>query len=407
MTRRVLFWFTADYPSVFKPYFDTQLAVMAEAGVDVIPIAFRPGPGPWSDLCLAEGLDQRVRFLADDLATLRTSLARTVSGLISRPFVHLPRLARASGAAGPLRRRLGFLVRGAGLPPVQPDALFVNNLETLVRLRFLRRTFPGTPLAFYYHGGEPASAVPVNLTEASLALRLPDIIFTNTRFSAADVVARGAPPEKVDVVPMGFRMEDYPLREVMPWPRAGEPVELVSIGRLSREKGHHIAIAAVAAMEQGSEIRCRYHLVGAGPERRRLEEQARALGLADRVVFHGPLDDSRLSALVDTVHVALQPSLELGDWAENQACVVQELMLRGVPVIASRSGGMPECLAPVWSESMPPPGDEAALANALSAVLGESAQTVGAQTFAARRFAEERFDARPTVRGMLSRLGLP
>lgn len=402
-----LFWFTADYPSVFKPYFDTQLAVMAEAGVEVLPVGFRPGPGPWSRLCVEQGLDARTRYVADDVAGVRRQGRSLAARLLADPRAVFPRLARVALEPGSPRRRLGFLARAAGLPPERPAALFVNNLETLVRLRFLRRAYPGVPLAFYYHGGEPASAVPVNVGEASLALRLPDVVFTNTGFSAADVVARGAPPEKVEVVPMGFRMEDYRLREGTRWPRAGEAVELLSVGRLSREKGHHIAIAALAAIERAGGIRCRYHLVGAGPERRRLEEQARSLGLGDQVVFHGALDDSQLASLVEVAHVALQPSLAMGDWAENQACVVQEMMLRGIPVIASCSGGMPECVAPVWRDRMPPPGDEAALANALRELLVEPAGTIRARTLEARRFAEERFDARPTVRGMLSRIGLP
>ncbi len=402
-----LFWFTADYPSVFKPYFDTQLAVMTEAGVDVLPLAFCPGPGPWSRLCIEQGLAGRTRYLADDLPGLRRRWGALTRGVLASPREPLTRLVRAARAPGPFRRRLGFLVRTAGMPPDRPAALFVNNLETLVRLRFLRRVYPGVPLAFYYHGGEPAASVPVNAGEASLALRLPDVIFTNTGFSAADVVARGAPAEKVVVVPMGFRLEDYPLRAEVPWPRAGTTVELLSIGRLSREKGHHVAIGAIGAVERAGGIRCRYHLVGDGPERRRLEDQARSLGLEGRVILHGALEDARLAELVDGAHVALQPSLTVGDWTENQACVVQEMMLRGLPVIASRSGGMPECIAPGWRDRMPPPGDAGALADTLTRLLAEPAETTRTRTLEARRFAEDRFDARPTVRGMLSRLGLP
>lgn len=59
---------------------------------------------------------------------------------------------------------------------------------------------------------------------------------------------------------------------------------IITVGRLSREKGHEILLAAFAELEDTSWI---LDIVGDGPKRNSLEEQAQRLGIAERVVFHG------------------------------------------------------------------------------------------------------------------------
>ena len=59
---------------------------------------------------------------------------------------------------------------------------------------------------------------------------------------------------------------------------------IITVGRLSREKGHEILLAAFAKLQDKSWV---LDIVGDGPKRKRLEEQVRSLGIAERVIFHG------------------------------------------------------------------------------------------------------------------------
>jgi glycosyltransferase involved in cell wall biosynthesis len=398
-----MYWFNIAYPSVFKPYFDAQLAAFEDLGATVTPFALMPGPQPWSEVCRSRALDRRVKYLG------RPGSSRIAQAVeVFRAF-RTPGGARIRGGlaawrgAGSPRRRIAAALRAVALPGAGPNLLFVNNLKTLCQLPFLRRLYPGVPLAFYYHGGEPAGGEPVSPQETAEAIQAADVIFTNTSFSAGHIVARGADPGRVEVSPLGFLTEHYPMRP----PRVRQPgqrLELISIGRLSAEKGHHVALDAAARLVSMGR-RLRYRLVGSGPERSRLERHAESLGLGDTIDFLGAVDDAVLRNVVKDADVALQPSLTLGDWTENQAYAVQELQLWGVPVIATRSGGMPECIAPSLRSLMPREGDPIGLADAVDQVVGLSPDAYGEVVREGRAFVEEHFDARRLTRGMLERIG--
>jgi glycosyltransferase involved in cell wall biosynthesis len=103
-------------------------------------------------------------------------------------------------------------------------------------------------------------------------------------------------------------------------------------GRISPEKGVHLLIDALSRLPE----RCRLVIVGDGPQEDELHQRVRALGIETRVHFTGFSNSpTRWMAAADIVAV---PSL----WYEAFGRVVVEAMREGVPVIASRIGGMAE-----------------------------------------------------------------
>lgn len=78
-------------------------------------------------------------------------------------------------------------------------------------------------------------------------------------------------------------------------------------------------------------------LVGDGPERERLEALAREMGVADAIVFLGARPNSELPGLLASAEVAVFPSL-----MEATSVAALEAMSCGLPVAASRVGGLPE-----------------------------------------------------------------
>jgi glycosyltransferase involved in cell wall biosynthesis len=108
---------------------------------------------------------------------------------------------------------------------------------------------------------------------------------------------------------------------------------VLSMGRFLHWKGFHLGLLAFAAMHRqypGSE----YHLVGDGPERRRLESLADRLGVADGVRFWGLLPRDQALRHLGSCNVLLHPSLhDSGGW------VCLEALAAGLPVICLKAGG--------------------------------------------------------------------
>jgi glycosyltransferase involved in cell wall biosynthesis len=127
---------------------------------------------------------------------------------------------------------------------------------------------------------------------------------------------------------------------------------------------------------------------GAGEEKESLERQARALGLADRVVFAGLVHEPR--DFYRRLDLFVLPTLD-----EGFGLVLLEAMAMGLPVIGTRVGGVPEILTHGVNGWLVEPGD--------SAVLAAGIRTLWADPALRRQVAEEgrrtaqRFDITQTA----------
>lgn len=148
----------------------------------------------------------------------------------------------------------------------------------------------------------------------------------------------GFPPEKIRVIYNGIAApENLPTEEQRHASRASLKISdgdllVVYAGRLSREKGVHVLIRSLDRLPKIF----RLVVVGDGPQRAELESLTRELGATDRVQFLGFLRDP--DDIVGSADVAVVPSL----WYEAFGRVVVEAMSLGIPVVASRIGGMAE-----------------------------------------------------------------
>ena len=138
---------------------------------------------------------------------------------------------------------------------------------------------------------------------------------------------------------------------------AGQPVVL-AVGRLAPQKGFATLLAAAASW-QGREPCPVLALAGAGPLDQILRAEAGAGGI--RVRFLGQRGD--VPALLAAADVVVVPSR----W-EGQPLIVHEALRAGRPLVASRAGGIPD-LTGEDAALLVPPGDAAALAEAVLAVL--------------------------------------
>jgi glycosyltransferase involved in cell wall biosynthesis len=108
---------------------------------------------------------------------------------------------------------------------------------------------------------------------------------------------------------------------------------------MTSEKGHKWFIEAASRLEAGKTDRNLYYiLVGDGPSRREYEEMVKARGLEKKFIFLGFRDD--VPAILKNLDMLVVPSEE-----ESFGNVVLEGMFAGIPVIASKVGGMKEIIS--------------------------------------------------------------
>jgi glycosyltransferase involved in cell wall biosynthesis len=147
--------------------------------------------------------------------------------------------------------------------------------------------------------------------------------------------------------------------------------ELLCVAAVTPVKGHDVLLGALTRVADASwRCICVGSLTRDARFVERLRRQARADGTEDRVHFAGPLSGADLAAAY-----ARADLLVLASQAETYGMVVTEALARGLPVVATGVGGVPEALGRTADGSRPgvlvPVGDPAALAFALRGWLGD------------------------------------
>jgi colanic acid/amylovoran biosynthesis glycosyltransferase len=233
-------------------------------------------------------------------------------------------------------------------------------------LRFLLlKPLLGIPLVVSF-GGRDAGAQLDDPRLAPLYARLLDAadrIVCVSKHLAEAVLAAGAAPERVEVVHRGTDLSRFARVERRREP--GAPLSLIMVGRLVEKKGHRDALEALARL-RSSGSRATLTIVGAGPTRKLLEGEVARLGLGTEVVFVGSLDRDALTLRLAEADVLVHCSVTPADGdVEGIPNVVVEGAATGLPVVATRHGGLPEVVEDGRTGLLVPEGDPEALAGAL------------------------------------------
>lgn len=160
------------------------------------------------------------------------------------------------------------------------------------------------------------------------------------------------------------------------------------VGRLDPQKGIDVLLEAYRT----SATRWPLTIIGAGSERRSLEARAEALGLTDRVTFLGHQSRVQVRQAMEGAGALVAPSR-----TENYPVVLLEAMAVGLPVLATRVGGVPEMITHLDSGILLHPEDREGLGRALTLVSDDaglrSRLRAGGTAVAARHEPAEIVDA--------------
>lgn len=154
------------------------------------------------------------------------------------------------------------------------------------------------------------------------------------------ILDAGFPADRAHTHHLGI---DAPLDAPSPI-RSGGALRLILSGRLMAVKGTATALRALA-LARRVQPEIELHLFGSGPEESRLRALADDLGLATAVHFHGTVSVGELRAAMAAADLLIQPS-EVDDEGREEGVPnsVLEGMFAGLPVVATRHGGIPEAV---------------------------------------------------------------
>jgi len=224
------------------------------------------------------------------------------------------------------------------------------------------------PLAL--ESGLDSTAAAALLESERRALRTVRGVIVTSPATIRSLEAYGVPANRIAVVPPGTAVAPLARgsRGLHP-ARGGMPLELLSVASLTRRKGYDLLFNALARLPHLD-----WHLTAAGsPDldprtAKALAQQVFEAGLSSRVTFVGELDEHRLGAAYDRADVFV-----LATRHEGYGMAVAEALARGIPIVSTATGAIPD-LVDDDSGVIVPIDDVEALTAGLETVMNDDAR---------------------------------
>jgi glycosyltransferase involved in cell wall biosynthesis len=192
------------------------------------------------------------------------------------------------------------------------------------------------------------------------AYRRFDAVVAVSRPQVDGLIRDDVPPQRIHCVPNAWQasaplLDRSVARRVLGLPDDGFLIGWV--GRLSAEKGPDVLLDALVHL---TDLPINASVIGNGGEQRSLHARARHLGIERQIRWHGTVPDAGRCLAAFDVFV-------LSSRTEGTPIVLFEAMAAGVPIVATRVGGVPDVLSPAQA-ALTVPADPAALAAGIRAV---------------------------------------
>lgn len=204
----------------------------------------------------------------------------------------------------------------------------------------------------------------------ALKYRLHDRVVAISEGIGQVLLSEGLPAAKLRVVRSAVDARPFQRPRDEAWFRAefGLPEDSQTVGvvaQLIGRKGHRFLLQALPRLlAQFPALHVLFF--GKGPQESELQNLARRLGVADHVHLAGFRDD--LPRILPCLDVLAHPAL-----MEGLGVSLLQASSAGVPIVASRAGGIPEAVRDGLNGLLVPPGDVDALGQALGRLLGDAA----------------------------------
>jgi glycosyltransferase involved in cell wall biosynthesis len=279
-------------------------------------------------------------------------------GLAAKPFAEVHGMRMEGDMDVMLIPRLYRLIRAT-----RPDIVHLHSRIGADVMGGIAARLAGVPIVHSRRQDNPEKPWMV-----ALKYRLHDRVVAISEGIGRVLLAEGLPPGKLRVVRSAVDARPFQQAPDRPWFRAefGLPEDSLAIGvvaQLISRKGHRFLLQAMPRlMERFPAL----HVIffGKGPAEADLRELARKLRLDGRVQLAGFRDD--LPRILPCLDLLAHPAL-----MEGLGVSLLQAASAGVPIVASRAGGIPEAVRDGVNGLLVPPGDAEALGEAVGRVLGD------------------------------------
>jgi len=262
----------------------------------------------------------------------------------------------------------------------RPRCLLAGEVFPIGVLTWLAKKLCGIPYVVFVYGEELTLARGIRRRAARRVCRAADRVIVISDFSRGLVQAWGVPPTHLVLARPGVEAALFAVRDAECVRRCRAELAppddkiLLTVGRLTRRKGHAEVIAALPAVLQHVP-KLRYVVVGDDRgEGSRLREQVRQLGLDEHVRFLGAMDEAAIPLLYNACDVFIMANRELDNRdTEGFGMVFIEANAAHKPVIGGTAGGVPDAVADGVSGLLVDPTDPDALCGAIVRLLQDEA----------------------------------
>lgn len=182
-----------------------------------------------------------------------------------------------------------------------------------------------------------------------------------SRYLAERAELLGVSKERISVIHNGVDLEE--LKPLLGKDKQTVPRRIVSVGRLSWEKGQEYLISSLPLVKKEFP-EAHLVIVGGGAEEEKLRKLVKSLDLNVSVSFRGLLPHFRAMGEAASAEVFVGPSL-----AEGLGIVFLEAQALGIPVVGTYVGGIPDVIENEVTGLLVPPKDSAAIAEAVKRVF--------------------------------------
>jgi len=385
----LIYIFVDNYPNPYKPYYDTQFCNFIEHGHDIKIFANQKYLKPQNPEVKRCGLYQRTKYYPTTIKLLFRHILDYAKKLLKNPYyfvecfqaIHIEKMSS--------KAKMMHFSRLLLLPDMIPDICLIHNLSVFEKFQYINKIYPSAKIIMYFHGGEVART-PTVQTSNKLFENI-DEAFTNTKFSKRQLIKRGCPEKKIKILPVGFNIDDYSYPYERKY-KINNKLNIISAGRLAEGKGYDIAINAIKLLIDNGFTNLHYTIVGDGYMLSELRTLVVNAGLQKWVEFRGGKTKLELNELYRQADILLLPSVTTNTWAETQACVVQEAMLLGVIVVASRTGGVPESMPNIMQQFLVDEGDSSGIAEKVKQIQKLSNREISEIAKQGRKFVVKNYD---------------
>lgn len=237
-------------------------------------------------------------------------------------------------------------------------------------------------------------------------------VIANSRYTANLVKQLGVNPKKITILPLGPHIQPTPEMKVDQDWLGGlgitpDDTVILSAARLVRRKGIDQIIQVLPEVKKNFHTPLKLIIAGDGPDRIRLEKLAETSGVRESIIFTGRLSDEHLKQLFARCYCfVLQTREEPGGDVEGFGIVFLEANSFGKPVIAGKSGGVPDAVIDGVNGYLIEPTSLRMLHRAILSLLEhpEIAQQMGER---GKHRVAEQFNWTSNVRLLAQHIGIP